>query len=234
MTEKEGYRTKKKGHPLLILLFGVVLGAGSAVFLPRYLGQYVPQLVSEPPALEGEVMDKQLDADRLVLKVSTEDGVLLASFTARQSDVDLLVETGDSIQLEADRYRPFLENPGVVSVRKPRRATPTEEAEPVRERRAYRERMEAQLETWEEEIAELEAKAAELGANVQEESREQLEELRRRRDAAREKLDELAGASAEAWQELKEGVDRAWDELREALDDARSRFEDSPEANGRG
>lgn len=231
MTEKERPRTKKKGHRLLILVFGILLGGSAALFLPRYLGQYLPWLVTTPAAVEGEVVDKQVDSARLVLKVSTDQGMLLASFTEMQTDVDVLVDTGDSIQLEADRYRPFLENPVILSVRKPRREPLVTEEEPVGERRAYREKMEAQLEAWEEEIAKLEARVAQLGENAEEEYGEQLEELRERRDVARQKLRELAGASEQAWDELKEGVDRAWDELREALNRAKSRFEASTGVN---
>ena len=238
MTEKEVVSNeprpkspKRRSHPFLILLIGIVLGAGLARFIPRYAGSYLRSLVSTTTTLEGEVTDKHMESTRLVLKVSTAEGVLLASFMEMQKDVDLLVEKGDSITLEADRYRPFLEEPTVLSVQKSGRGAPTEEAGESSVKQAYQKKMEAQLDAWEEQLMKLEAKAIELGEDVKKEYEQQLDELRQQHDVARQKLDELKRSSAAGREDLKLGVELAWSELKEALDKAASRFEDPSSAS---
>lgn len=227
MTESEARPSgprRKKHHRFLFLVIGVLLGVALSYYFPRYAGPYLEDIVSPDAALSGEVTDKVSESDRLVLKVSTEEGVLLASFQQKRNDVDILVDEGDSISLNADRYRPFLEEPTILSVEKPGRARAAPEPSGASDRQAYQEKLEAQLAAWEEEIAALEARAAELGEDVESEYREQLQLLRERRDAAREKLTELGRASGAAWEDVKAGADRAWGELRDALEEARSKL----------
>jgi hypothetical protein len=46
--------------------------------------------------------------------------------------------------------------------------------------------------------------------------------------AAEDKLRELKGTSAEAWEDLKPGLNKAWDELHKSLSQAASRFKTRP------
>ena len=77
----------------------------------------------------------------------------------------------------------------------------------------------------------LEAQLNELGTNINELLKKletavgkEAEALRPRLKAARKKLDELKGTSAEAWGDLKPGLGKAWDELHKSLNQAAARF----------
>jgi len=194
--------SKKKSHWFLTLLIGFLLGIGASMLFPRYAGPYLDGFVSEPTALEGKVMDKVVETDRLVLKVSTAEGVLLASFTDERDDVALLVQTGDTVSLAAAGYRPFLEDPAVLAVHESPRETTRDEGDESSPRRTYQREMKSRLESLEQQLAKLEARASELGDDVREEYGEQLIDLRAKRDMARQKLEEMNRASGAAWEDV--------------------------------
>ncbi len=99
---------------------GVALGVAGTVLVSRWAGPTLMSAFQGSEAVEGRVLDKALESDRLLLKIETEDGVLLATFTERQAQIDLLVDPGDTLALDAREYRPFLEDPGLARVRKPK------------------------------------------------------------------------------------------------------------------
>jgi len=82
---------------------------------------------------------------------------------------------------------------------------------------SYAKKMEAQLNELRAEIADLKQK---LETAIDKEK----EALRPRLKAAREKLDEVAKTSAEAWGDLKPGLERAWAEVQKSFNEAASRF----------
>lgn len=103
------------------LAAGLVLGVCGALFLPSLLGPYLPDSFrSDRLRIRGEVLKKRVDAERLLLTVESDSGAMLATFRRRISAIDLLVEPGDSVTLLLDRYRPFVEDPGLQGVRKGR------------------------------------------------------------------------------------------------------------------
>jgi len=53
---------------------------------------------------------------------------------------------------------------------------------------------------------------------------ESIEALEAKLAQGRSKLEELKGASAEAFESLKEGANSAWDNIKEAFDKAKSKF----------
>jgi hypothetical protein len=61
---------------------------------------------------------------RLLLKLETSGGVLLATFTERVEEIDLLVEVRDQVTLRVTRYQPFLTDPRLDRVVKPEVAPP--------------------------------------------------------------------------------------------------------------
>ncbi len=219
---------RKRGRWLLFLV-GVVVGAAGATLFPHYAGEYLGGVFTPSAVVEGQVVEKESQAERIVLKVTTAEGVLLASFTENRPDIDLLVEPGASIRLGANRYQPFLENPTILSVREPAQA-PKDVAEKSA-RQTYQEEMEAQLRKWEAKLAELEAIASRASDEAAQEYDAELELLREKRDAARKKLSELKSAGGVAWKDMKSGLDSAWSELEEALSDAASRFRDVEESS---
>lgn len=51
-----------------------------------------------------------------------------------------------------------------------------------------------------------------------------MDELRRRRDEALAKLDQLQGASENAWEDIKAGTELAWEAIAQSIRSARTRF----------
>ena len=127
---------------LLTFVFGFALGIAAAVLTPRFLGPLLPAgLSSGPESVEGTVVRRQRDQERLLLTINTAQGAALATFTEKVAEIDLLVEEGDSVTLGLGVYEPFVENPPIHAVRKAERTgetvvlappnTPPEDADPV-------------------------------------------------------------------------------------------------------
>ncbi len=87
-------------------------------------------------------------------------------------------------------------------------------------RRVHLEKLEARLKDWGDEIEKLRAKADKLGAEAGARYRGQVEELKTRQDAARRKLQELAGSGSDAWDDLKSRAESALDELKKGVEGA--------------
>jgi len=86
----------------------------------------------------------------------------------------------------------------------------------------YVEKLKAQLDQWNTEVAKWEAKARQAQAGARVEYEKQLKELRRQRDRALEQMKRVQAATGDAWVDLVRGADEAWAKMREALDKARS------------
>jgi predicted ATP-binding protein involved in virulence len=91
-------------------------------------------------------------------------------------------------------------------------------------RKAYDEKLDAQLEEWNAQTALLRAKADKARAEVKIEYYKTIEALQHRQDEARARLQELKTAGDEAWEDLKTGAEQAWDEVRAAFHSAASKF----------
>jgi multidrug resistance efflux pump len=91
-------------------------------------------------------------------------------------------------------------------------------------RKAYEEKIDAQLEEWSAQIALLKARADKAKAEAKIEYSKTIEALQKKKDGAREKLDELKTAGDEAWEDIKTGAEKAWDDVRTAFHSAVSKF----------
>lgn len=91
-------------------------------------------------------------------------------------------------------------------------------------RKAYEEKLDAQLEEWNAQIALLKARADKATAEAQIEYYKTIEALQHRQDEAGAKLHELKTTSDEVWEDLKTGSEKAWDEVKTAFHDAVSKF----------
>lgn len=91
-------------------------------------------------------------------------------------------------------------------------------------RKAYEEKLDAQLEEWNAQIALFKAKADKAKAEAMIEYYKTIEALQRRQDGAKTKLNELKTAGDEAWEDLKTGAEKAWDEINASFHEAASRF----------
>lgn len=91
-------------------------------------------------------------------------------------------------------------------------------------RKAYEEKLDAQLEEWNAQIALFKARADKAKAEAKIEYYKTIEALQRKQNDAKVKLRELKTAGDEAWEDLKVGAEKAWAEVKTAYHDASSRF----------
>lgn len=101
------------------LLAGIVIGIAGTLFLPPLVQPYLPESLRGSQELAtGPVLAEQREGARLLLTVQAEQGAMLATFTERVAEIDLLVAVGDTVTLGVARYQPFVENPKFEGVRK--------------------------------------------------------------------------------------------------------------------
>jgi hypothetical protein len=103
----------------LTLLAGVILGAGAATMGPAPVAPKKPNSISGQRArIEGEVLGKQREANRLLLKVGTAQGPMLVTFTQKVAELDLLLEPGDTVTLLTPGYTTFVDDPTLDHVKR--------------------------------------------------------------------------------------------------------------------
>ncbi|MGD9971985.1 MAG: coiled coil domain-containing protein [Desulfatirhabdiaceae bacterium] len=91
-------------------------------------------------------------------------------------------------------------------------------------RKAYEEKLDAQVEEWKAQIALLKAKADKAKADVRMEYYKKIEALEHRQKEAVSRLQELKSAGDEAWEEVKTGAEKTWDEVKAAFHNVVSKF----------
>ncbi len=102
-----------------IFLAGVAVGVAGTILVPRVAGPLLPGVFdSQDPSVEGRVAGKLRENDRLLVTLEPDRGSVLATFTERVSEVDLLVATGDTLVISMPEYSPFVENPPIERVAK--------------------------------------------------------------------------------------------------------------------
>src|SRR2546429_7118268 len=85
---------------IVTLLVGATLGVAGTVYVPPRLDPYLPkELRLKARVVEGQVIQKQREGNRVLVKIQTDQGVILAAFTKRVAEIDLLVEPGATIAL---------------------------------------------------------------------------------------------------------------------------------------
>jgi lipid II:glycine glycyltransferase (peptidoglycan interpeptide bridge formation enzyme) len=92
-------------------------------------------------------------------------------------------------------------------------------------REEYVQKLKAQLDQWNAEVAKWEEKSKSAQADMKAEYDRQLESFRSRRDEAMYQLHQVQVASSEAWVDMMKGADAAWKAMGEAFLKARSHFE---------
>src|SRR5258705_219136 len=77
------------------LAIGIALGVGAMTKGPALVAPYLPKSISgQSERIEGEVVRKQRDGNRLLVKVATIQGPMLVTFTQKVAELDLLLEAG--------------------------------------------------------------------------------------------------------------------------------------------
>ena len=94
----------------------------------------------------------------------------------------------------------------------------------MKSREEYIDKLAAQLKEWSAKIDELESKARAAKADAKTGYENQIRQLKDKRETASQKLQELKGASTEAWDTLKAGAETAWADLKNAVTAAKERF----------
>ena len=94
----------------------------------------------------------------------------------------------------------------------------------MKNREEYIDKVAAQLKEWSAKVDELESKAHTAKADAKAEYEKQIKQLKDKRDTATQKLQELKGASAEAWDTLRAGSETAWADLKNAIKAAKDKF----------
>lgn len=102
---------------LLTFLFGLALGLSGPVFAPNLIDPYMPEVLQgRNETVDGTVKRKQREQQRLLLTISTPRGAILATFTERVTEIDLLIEERDRVTLRLHHYSPFVTNPRIAQV----------------------------------------------------------------------------------------------------------------------
>lgn len=102
---------------LIAFLLGIGVGVGAPLVAPQLVTPYLSKIrPAHPESVEGQVVRKQRDPDRLLLTISTRKGVLLATFRKQVEEIDLLVDEGYSVTIRLPEYAPFIENPKIERV----------------------------------------------------------------------------------------------------------------------
>ncbi|OGR00842.1 MAG: coiled coil domain-containing protein [Deltaproteobacteria bacterium RIFOXYD12_FULL_50_9] len=91
-------------------------------------------------------------------------------------------------------------------------------------RKAYEEKLDAQLDVWSAQIALFKARADKAKAEAKIEFYKNIEALQRSQDDVRAKLHELKASGDEAWEDLKTGAEKAWEEVVTAFHKAAKKF----------
>ena len=90
----------------------------------------------------------------------------------------------------------------------------------------YVAKLSAQLEQWSAQIVAWESAARQAKAEVKSESEKQVGILKSRLDDLLFRMEQLKGASSDAWQEIERGAEEARKAMHDAFDRARARFKD--------
>ena len=103
----------------IVFIIGIGVGVGLASFAPDFFSPYVTRPVNEKSdVLEGIVKEKLAKEDKLLFTVVSPQGALLATFKKNVSEINLLVEKGDTITLRLRQYEPFIQDPKITRVTK--------------------------------------------------------------------------------------------------------------------
>ena len=102
------------------LAIGIVLGVGAMTKGPALVAPYLPKSISgQSERIDGEVVRKQREGNRLLVKVATAQGPMLVTFTQKVAELDLLLEPGDRVELITSAYATFVEDPTLERVKRP-------------------------------------------------------------------------------------------------------------------
>ena len=92
-------------------------------------------------------------------------------------------------------------------------------------RQAYIEKVKAQLNQYDAQLAEMKARADQVAAGAQVEYHSMMEEALVKRDAMQAQLTQLHSSSKSAWEEIQNGLEKAGHELQASFEAALAKFQ---------
>jgi hypothetical protein len=106
-----------KQSRMVPFVFGLALGVLCTIFLPKYVRPYLPESVmGKETVVKGTVVAKEKKGNTLLLTVNTSRGALLATFTKKGDEINLLVNEKDDVEFTLERYKPFIDDPNITRV----------------------------------------------------------------------------------------------------------------------
>jgi len=109
-----------KGWLILSVTLAIGIVGGGDDKGPALVAPYLPKSISrQNERIDGEVVRKQREGNRLLVKVATAQGPMLVTFTQKVAELDLLLEPGDRVELITPGYATFVEDPTLERVKKP-------------------------------------------------------------------------------------------------------------------
>jgi uncharacterized coiled-coil DUF342 family protein len=94
------------------------------------------------------------------------------------------------------------------------------------ERQKHVDTMKAKIDEWSNDIDEMEKKAKTTSADLTEEYQNQIGALKKHRDEAFVKLEEIQNTTDGAWQDIKKGAEDGWDVISHAFSSAKEKLFD--------
>jgi small basic protein len=120
---------------LAALIVGIALGVVGTLRLPSLAAPYLPaSLVLPTRTVEAEVTKKLREPDRILLRLQVDHTLVLATFTRKVPEVDLLVQEGDTITVALPQNRTFVDDPVIHAVQHPAAAAAPAAPSPAQSR----------------------------------------------------------------------------------------------------
>jgi len=101
------------------LIIGIVLGLGIAMKGPGLFSGSQPKAINGPgERIEGEVVRKQRDGNRLLVKITTLQGPALVTFAQKAADLEVPLDPGDTLILVSTGHATFIDDPVLERVQR--------------------------------------------------------------------------------------------------------------------
>lgn len=91
-------------------------------------------------------------------------------------------------------------------------------------KKAYEEKLEAEMNEISAKIDVLKAKAAKAKSAGKADYYETIEDLEEKKEVVRSKMNQLKDSGSDAWEEIKAGTEKAWSDLSDSVQSAISKF----------
>ena len=114
-----------KQSRLIPFIIGLVIGVIGAIYVPGYVRPYIPEwAMGKAIVVKGTVAAKQKKESSVLLTVNTAEGALLATFTRKVDEINLLVNEKDVIEFTLQKYSPLVDDPRITRVLREHEAAP--------------------------------------------------------------------------------------------------------------